>query len=452
MDYISNTPQERKEMLDEIGVEEVEELFTAVPEKVRFNREFDLPAGISELELLDLVKEKAKKNSTMSEKTSFLGAGAYDHFIPSIVDHMVSRSEFYTAYTPYQAELSQGTLEAIYEYQSMIAELTGMDIANASMLDAGSALAEAVLMASRITRRDNILISKGVHPSYRKVTKTYTEPKSIKLKNIELRKAKTPLENIKDNLNENTAAVVIQYPNFYGTIEDLKEIGKLLKEKKTLFIVAANPITLGMLEAPGNFGADIVVGEGQSLGNTINYGGPYLGYMAINNDRRHLRQLPGRLAGATEDKEGNKGFVLTLQTREQHIRREKAPSNICSNESLNALISAIYMSAMGKKGIKEVGYQSTQKAHYFADKINNLYGFEVVNKDNFFHEFWVKTPLKVSVIKEKFAEEGILAGVDLSRFSEEKGLLICVTEKRKKEEIDDYLKKLEVLADERTSH
>ncbi|MGM0436991.1 MAG: aminomethyl-transferring glycine dehydrogenase subunit GcvPA [Bacillota bacterium] len=452
MDYISNTPQERKNMLEEIGVEEVEELFTAVPEKVRFNKEFDLPAGISELELLNLVKEKAEKNSTIAENTSFLGAGAYDHFIPSIVDHMISRSEFYTAYTPYQAELSQGTLEAIYEYQSMIAELTGMDIANASMLDGGSALAEAVLMASRITRKENILISKGVHPSYREVTKTYTEPKSIKLKNIELKKAKTPLKNIKDNLDENTAAVVIQYPNFYGTIEDLKEIGELLKDKKTLFIVAANPITLGMLEAPGNLGADIVVGEGQSLGNTINYGGPYLGYMAIRNDRKHLRQLPGRLAGATEDKEGNKGFVLTLQTREQHIRREKAPSNICSNESLNALISAIYMSAMGKKGIKEVGYQSTQKAHYFADKINNLDGFEVVNKDNFFHEFWIKTPLKVSKIKEELSEEGILAGVDLNRFNEEEGLLICVTEKRTKEEIDEYLKKLEVLADERTSH
>ena len=452
MDYISNTPQERKKMLDEIGVENIEELFSAVPEKLRFNKEFNLAEGISELELLNLVKEKAGKNIPLTEKISFLGAGAYDHFIPSIIDHMVSRSEFYTAYTPYQAELSQGTLEAIYEYQSMIAELTGMDIANGSMLDGGSAIAEAVLMAYRITDNDEILISKGIHPSYREVIKTYTKPKSIDLKNIKLTNAKTSLKNIKDNLNENTGAVVIQYPNFYGTIEDLKEIGKLLEDKKTLFVVAANPITLGMLEAPGKFGADIVVGEGQSLGNSINYGGPYLGYMAIRNNRKHLRQLPGHLAGATEDKDGNKGFVLTLQTREQHIRREKAPSNICSNESLNALISAIYMSTMGKKGIKEVGYQSTQKAHYFAEKINNIDGFKVVNKNNFFHEFWVKSDLKISKIKERLYEEDILAGVNLERFGEEKGLLICVTEKRKKEEMDDFLHKLEVLADERTSY
>jgi len=452
MDYISNTPQERKQMLNKIGVENIEELFSAVPEEVSFNREFNLPSGISELELLDLVKEKADKNINLEEKTSFLGAGAYDHYIPSIVDHIVSRSEFYTAYTPYQAELSQGTLEAIYEYQSMIAELTGMDIANASMLDGGSALAEAVLMSARITRKNKVLVSKGVHPSYRKVTKTYTEPKSVNLKNVELNNSETDLETIKENLDDETAAVVIQYPNFYGTIEDLKEIGKLLEDKKALFIVAANPITLGMLEAPGEFGVDIVVGEGQSLGNTINYGGPYLGYMAIRDNRKHLRQLPGRLAGATEDKEGNKGFVLTLQTREQHIRREKAPSNICSNESLNALVSAIYMSTMGKKGIKEVGYQSTQKAHYFAEKIDNIDGFEVVNKNNFFHEFWVKSDLNIAKIKEELYKEDILAGVNLERFDEEEGLLICVTEKRKKEEMNEFVNKLEVLTDERTSH
>jgi len=452
MDYVSNTPQERKKMLDEIGVENIETLFSALPEKLRFNKELNLPSGISELELLDLVKKKAKKNNSLDEKTSFLGAGAYDHFIPSIIDHLVSRSEFYTAYTPYQAELSQGTLEAIYEYQSMIAELTGMEVANGSMLDGGSSLAEAVLMAARISRNNNIIMSKGVHPNYREITKTYTKAKSIDLNNIGLKNAKTSIENIKEKLNDDTAAVVIQYPNFYGTIEDLKEIGELLENKKALFIVVANPIALGILEAPGNLGADIVVGEGQSLGNSISYGGPYLGYMAINNNRKHLRQLPGHLAGATEDKDGNKGFVLTLQTREQHIRREKAPSNICSNESLNALISAIYMATMGKKGIREVGYQSTQKAHYFADKIDKIKGFEVVNKDNFFHEFWVKTPLEVSEIKKIMNKNGILAGIDLARFNEEKGLLICVTEKRKKEEIDKYLKELEVLADERTSY
>ena len=452
MDYISNTPQEQKEMLEEIGIKNIEDLFSAVPEEVKLEKELDLPSGLSELELMDLIKEKSKNNKTLSDKTSFLGAGAYDHYIPSIIDHIISRSEFYTAYTPYQAELSQGTLQSLYEYQSMICELTGMDIANASMLDGGSALAEAVLMASRITRKDEVLISKGVHPSYREVTKTYTEPQSINLNEINLNKSKTDLSYLKENLDDNVAAVVIQYPNFYGTIEDLKEIGKLLEDKKTLFIVTANPIALGLLEAPGNFGADIVVGEGQSLGNTINYGGPYLGYMAIKDNRRHLRQLPGRLAGATEDKDGQKGFVLTLQTREQHIRREKAPSNICSNESLNTLISAIYMSTMGKKGIKEVAYQSTQKAHYLAEKISELEGFEVVNKDNFFHEFWVKTPMPSTEIIEKLNSNEILAGVELNKFGEEEGLLVCVTEKRNKKEMDRYLNELEVLTNERTSN
>ena len=448
MDYISNTPQEQKIMLKEIGVENVEELFGAVPDEVKLDGELDLDSGLSELELLDYMNEKKSKNASLSEKTSFLGGGAYDHYIPSIIDHMISRSEFYTAYTPYQAELSQGTLQSLYEYQSMISELTGMDIANASMLDGGSALAEAVLMASRITSNDEVLMSKGVHPAYRDVTRTYTEPQSLNLTEINLENGKSNLNVIKDKLSDDTAAVVIQYPNFYGTVEDIKEIGEILKDKKSLFIVVANPIALGILEAPGNFGADIVVGEGQSLGNTINYGGPYLGYMAINDNRRHLRQLPGRLAGATEDVDGNKGFVLTLQTREQHIRREKAPSNICSNESLNTLISAIYMSTMGKKGIKEVAYQSMQKAHYLADEISKIKGFEIVNKDNFFHEFWLKTSINSNKLKDKLEEKNILAGIDISRFYEEKGLLVCVTEKRSREEIDKYVKQLEVLANE----
>lgn len=451
MDYISNTPQEQKKMMDKIGIDSIEDLFSVLPEKVRLKKKLDLPEGISEMELLNLVKKKADKNKPISDQISFMGAGAYDHYIPSIVDHIISRSEFYTAYTPYQAELSQGTLQALYEYQSMISKLTGMDIANASMLDGGSALAEAVLMAARITRNEKVLISKGVHPSYREVTETYTEPQSISLEDISLNRGITDYSQIKEKLDDETAAVVVQYPNFYGTVEELNEIANMIEEKEALFIVIANPLVLGVLEAPGSFGVDIVVGEGQSLGNTINYGGPYLGYMAIKDKRRHLRQLPGRLAGATTDEKGKKGFVLTLQTREQHIRREKSPSNICTNESLNTLVSAVYMSTMGKKGVEEVGYQSLQKAHYLADKISKLEGFEIVNKTNFFHEFWIKTPLIVSEIINYFKKENILAGIDLARFGEEKGLLVSVTEKRTKAEMDQYINHLEVLVDERIS-
>lgn len=448
MNYISNTPAERERMLKTIGIERIEDLFSAIPEAVVLDRPLNIPAGLSELELLKEVKKKAARNRSLEELVSFLGAGAYDHYIPSIIDHLISRSEFYTAYTPYQAELSQGTLQAIYEFQSMICELTGMEIANASLLDGGSATGEAVLMASRLTRKRKILISKGIHPAYREVAITYGRQQGLEFKEIGLAGTTTDLESLKGELDEETGAVVVQYPNFFGSLEDMKVIQELLSSRKnTLLIVIANPIALGILKPPSDFAADIVIGEGQSLGNSLSYGGPFLGYMATK--KRYSRQLPGRIAGATTDVEGKRGYVLTLQTREQHIRREKATSNICSNEALNALVATIYLATMGKEGIREVAEQSLKKAHYLAEGIDNLPGFTVINRDNFFHEFLITTPVAIAEVKQKLLEEGILAGLDISRFDyEREGLLICVTEKRTREELDRYLKALEVIAND----
>ena len=446
MDYVSNTTEEREYMLEEIGVEAVEEIFDSIPDEIKLNRELDVSEGLSEIELKRHMEDISEKNKSLKEYTSYLGAGAYDHYIPGIIDHLISRQEYYTAYTPYQAELSQGTLQVIYEYQSMISELTGMGIANASLLDGGSATAEAILMASRISRNKKVLMSSALHPAYREVSKTYGIPQKLDFVEIGLNGSTTDLEELEENLDNDVAAIVIQYPNFYGSIEDMKKIQKLKEEyKKVLLIVVANPIALGTLAPPSEFGADIVAGEGQSLGNTLYYGGPYLGYLACKNDRKFIRQSPGRIAGATVDAEGNRGYVLTLQTREQHIRRAKATSNICTNEALNAAISTIYMATMGKQGMKEVAEQSYKKAHYLAEMIDELDNFEVVNIDNFFHEFWVKTKLSVDKILSILKKENILGGVNLARFEEEEGLLLSVTEKRTKAELDQLVDLLEAI-------
>lgn len=448
MNYISNTRQEREEMLQTIGVKEIADLFAAIPSDVLLERSLAIPEGLSELELLKLVKDKAAINLSLEDVVSFLGGGTYDHYIPAIIDHLVSRSEFYTAYTPYQAELSQGTLQAIYEYQSMICELTGMEIANASLLDGGSATGEAILMAGRLTRKKKILLSMGIHPAYRQVARTYADSQGFEFVDLPLKETTTDLELLKGKLDDQTAALVVQYPNFFGSLEEMTVIQRLVAGcKKTILIVVANPVALGILKPPAEFAVDIVVGEGQVLGNSLTYGGPMLGYMATKKE--HSRQLPGRIAGATTDVEGKRGYVLTLQTREQHIRRDKATSNICTNEALNALIATIYMSAMGKVGIKEVAEQCLKKAHYLAEGIAKLPGFRVVNQNNFFHEFLVETPLPVARLKELLLEKGILPGLDISRFDyNRKGLLVCVTEKRTRKELDDYLKALEVIAND----
>ncbi|ACL71087.1 aminomethyl-transferring glycine dehydrogenase subunit GcvPA [Halothermothrix orenii] len=445
MDYISNTPSEKEAMLKKIGVENVEDLFKPIPDDVTFKRPFNIPPGLSELELKRMIKSKAARNISMEEQICFAGGGAYDHYIPAHIDHLISRSEFYTAYTPYQAELSQGVLQAMYEYQSMICELTGMEVANSSLLDGGSATGEAVLMASRISRKKKILMSRGINPVYREVARTYGRPRGLEFIDLGLNETVTDMEELEQKLDEDTGAVVLQYPNFFGSIEDLNVVKNLISaRKRTLLIIVVNPLTLGVLKPPAEFGADIVVGEGQVLGNPINYGGPYLGIMATR--KRYVRQMPGRIVGATTDSDGKRGYVLTLQTREQHIRRARATSNICTNEALNALTAAIYMATMGKKGIKEVGEQSFKKAHYMADRIDDMEGFEVVNKDNFFHEFVIKTPLPSAEIGERLKRKGILGGLDVSRWYSFDGFLVCTTEKRTREEIDGYLEALEVIS------
>ena len=449
MKYISNTPAEQKQMLQEIGVEEISDLFQAIPDNIKFDRSFNLPEALSELELRELVKEKAAKNLDLSNFDSYLGAGSYDHYIPAIIDHLILRSEFYTAYTPYQAELSQGTLQAMYEYQSMICELTGMGISNASLLDGASALGEAVIMARRHTRNSRVLLPKTLHPAYANVARTYGEPHGLDFVDLPLEGGQLKLKSLENELDEETAAVVVQYPNFFGSLEEMKKIAELLEDySKALLIVAANPIALGLLTPPGDFGADIVVGEGQPLGNTVNYGGPNLGYMAIKDDRRLLRQLPGRLVGKTEDVEGETGYVMTMQTREQHIRREKATSNICTNQALNALMGSIYMATMGKEGLQEVANQCYQKTRYLIARLTELEDVEVVNQDNHFNEFWLKVDrpgTSLEEIEQKMCERDILAGVNLAELTDQEGLLVCVTEKKTRQDLDNYVKSLEVV-------
>src|SRR6056297_38465 len=445
MDYISNTTAERNKMMKEIGIKAVEDLFKMIPKEVTADDELNIESGISELELMRKAKNFAKKNKSLDQQVSFLGAGAYDHYVPGIIDALISRSEFYTAYTPYQAELSQGTLEAIYEYQSMIYDLTGMGITNASMLDGASAAAEAVTMGATIPRRSKVLLPDTINPSYREVIKTYGSGAELEFIDLESKANIIEPELIKENIDQKTAVVVLQYPNFYGSIEKMEEISKIIKgNKNIIFVVIANPILLGVLKAPAEFDADIVVGEAQNLGSGLNYGGPNLGFMACKDNRKMMRQLPGRIVGKTKDIEGKEGFVLTLQTREQHIRREKATSNICTNEALNALMATIYLSTMGKTGLKEVGEQCYHKAHYLAKKIDKISGFEVANKDNFFHEFVVKTKEKSSQIIDKLLQKDILVGYDLKRIDED-GILVCVTEKRTKAEMDNLVENLEVL-------
>ncbi len=442
MPYIPNTDADRKKMLERIGVKNFEELIKNIPENLRFKGDFDLPDPISELEVLRVVQQKAQCNKSVSETISFLGGGAYDHFIPSVIGHIISRSEFYTAYTPYQAEVSQGTLQAIYEFQSMIAELMGMEVANASMYDGGSALAEAALMAIAEKRKNKIIVSRGVHPYYRQIIDTYCHGQQIEIQIVELENGITALDDLRARLDENTAAVIVEHPNFLGNLEEVEEISRLTHENKSLLITSNDPISLGILEPPGAYDADIATGEGQGLGNYLNFGGPYLGL--FTSKKQFIRRMPGRIAGATTDTQGRRGFVLTFQAREQHIRREKATSNICTNEALNALAATIYLTLMGKQGIQEVAELCLQNSHYLAEQIDALPGYELAFSAPFFKEFVVKTPVAPAEIIEKLGEKNVLAGIDLSQFDYglDNGLLIATTEKRNRDEMDMFVKML----------
>jgi glycine dehydrogenase subunit 1 len=434
MRYIPNSPDERRSMLEELGCQSIEELFDQIPVHLKLDRPLGIGPPLSEPQLLEYFRGLAAKNAT--DYISFLGAGAYSHFIPVVIDSIISRSEFFTCYTPYQPELSQGTLQYLFEFQTMICELTGMEVANASLYDGSTALAEAVLMASRITRRGHIAMADSVHPQYRQVVSTYTQNLGMQIDAIPYAgDGALALDSMR--ADRDTAAVVVQSPNFFGCIEDLSKIADAAHRVGALLIVVvAEPMSLGILKPPGHYGADIVVGEGQSFGVPPSFGGPYLGLFATLE--KYLRQVPGRLVSQTQDSKGRRGFVLTLSTREQHIRREKATSNICTNQGLCALMATVYLALMGRRGIQEVARQNLQKAHYAASRISSIEGFGLKFSAPFFNEFVVRVPRPAIEMTRRMLERKIIPGLALEPYYPEMrdSLLICVTETASREAID----------------
>jgi glycine dehydrogenase subunit 1 len=437
MSFIPNTDADRIAMLEAVGVGSVAELFHDVPADHRFPH-LDLPAPLSEQEVLWELDAMSRKNADCGAAPCFLGAGAYRHFIPSVVDFVISRSEFATAYTPYQPEISQGTLQAIFEYQSMIARLTGMEVSNASHYDGATSTAEAVIMALNVAQgqKRRILLSAGVHPQYRAVVRTYTQGMNLVVTGDDEDRSTEDLAGMCDS---STACVVVQNPDFFGRIippRSLAALAEKLHACGALLVAAVNPVSLGLLVPPGDSGVDVVVGEGQSLGNTLSFGGPYLGFFAFR--REHVRKSSGRIAGETVDRNGRRGYVFTLSTREQHIRREKATSNICTNQSLNALAAAAYLASLGPRGLQRVAELCWHKAHYAAQGIARLSGYEV-HTEEFFHEFVVRCPVPVDEINRRlFQRHGIIGGYDLSReFPDRKNeMLVCCTEMNSRVEID----------------
>jgi glycine dehydrogenase subunit 1 len=434
--YIPNSPEERQEMLRGLGLGSAEELFDSIPPDVLLKRPLDTPAALSEVELLELFEAMAAKNAA-ARRPSFLGAGAYSHYAPTIVDSLIQRSEFFTAYTPYQPEISQGTLQAIFEFQTLVCQLTGMDVANASMYDGSTAMAEAVLMAERVTRRPRVLVSAAVHPEYLGVTETYVAHAGIELGRLEVDEAsgRTALDPaaLKD-----VAAVVVQSPNFYGCVEDLSAFADGVHAAGALLVVVVTEAaSFGLLRSPGACGADIVVAEGQSFGVPASFGGPYVGLFATRE--KYARQIPGRLAGVAYDRQGRRGFVLTLATREQHIRREKATSNICTNEGLIALAATIYMTALGRRGLQEVAVQCAQKAAYARRRIAAVEGFALPYSAPVFNEFVVRAPSDAAALLRRLAEShNVTGGLALSRYYPERpdDFLVCVTETNRRADID----------------
>ncbi len=447
MNFIPNTDRDRQRMLEAIGVDSIEELFSDIPDKVRLKGKMDLPSGMSESQLFGHMQSLANRNTNMTDYISFLGAGAYDHYVPAVVGHVMNRSEFYTAYTPYQPEVSQAVLQSIYEFQTMICELTGMEVANASMYDGATAMAEAAMIACSNTKRNKILISRTVHPEYRQVLSTYATGADLELVEVELdaEKGTTDLARL-DEMLKDAACLLIQQPNFFGCLEDVDALAERTKANKALFVVAVDPISLGVLRAPSEYGADIVVGEGQPLGMPLSYGGPYLGFFAVTKPL--MRRIPGRVVGMTTDTKDQRGYVLTLQTREQHIRREKATSNICSNQALCALGATVYLSWLGKVGLQKLADLCLQKAAYAKDRITGLSGFEAAFGAPSFREFAIRCPVQPNSIIENLLEQKIIAGYDLGKdYPEFKDmLLMAFTEQRSREHIDQLVAGLEGLA------
>jgi len=442
MRYTQFTDEQVRLALGTIGVQSVEDLFSTIPSSLRQKHPLKIPAGVSEPELLSDVQALASRNRSTAELASFLGGGAYDHFVPTIVDALAAQTEFLTAYTPYQAEASQGMLQLFYEFQSMICELTGMEVANASLYEGASAAVEAVLMARAITGRAPVIVSEGVHPDTLRVLRTYTESQDIDIHTVAAGEGVVDEIALAKQLSDQTAAVVIQSPNFYGCVECLDQLIPKIHATGALAIVATDPIAGGVLKPPGSFDADIVVGDGQPLGIPLQYGGPYLGLLACRE--KYIRRMPGRIVGVTTDVEGRRGFCLVLQTREQHIKRERATSNICTNQGLLAIRASIYMAAMGKRGIGEVASQCFDKAHYAAERIAALKGYDMRFRSPFFKEFVIKTSRGVKNVLSKCHEHGILGGVPMARFEERLAdcFMVAVTERRTKEEIDRLIEAL----------
>ena len=447
MRYIPNSPAERAEMLRTVGLNAPEELFSSIPADLLLRAPLNAPAALSEPELLSYFESLAAKNAAAS-RPSFLGAGAYAHYAPTVIDALIQRSEFFTAYTPYQPEVSQGTLQVIFEFQTLVCQLTGMEVANASMYDGSTSVAEAVLMAERVTRRSKVIVSPALHPEYLHVAETYVTHAGIELAQAGFDE-QTGLTNldVAAQLDDKTAAVVIQSPNFFGCVEDLQALAERAhKVGALLVVVVTESMSLGLLRSPGACGADIVVAEGQSFGVPLSFGGPYVGLFATRE--KYARQIPGRLVGVAYDKEGRRGFVLTLATREQHIRREKATSNICTNEGLIALAATIYMETLGRKGLQEVAMQCAQKAAYAARQIAALDGFTLPYSAPRFNEFVVRAPVAAEeLLRRLAAEHNITGGLALARYSPERAndLLVCVTEMNTRAEIDALVEGLKEL-------
>lgn len=450
--FTPHTPQEIEEMLQAVGVDSVEDLFEKVPEKHRFP-ELDLPEPLTEMEIAQELKEISSANASVDDFISFLGAGAYNHYIPAAVDMILRRGEFYTAYTPYQPEISQGTLQAIFEFQSLMTEISGMDVSNASHYDGATAAAEAANLAYHFFRgkRKKVLVSRSVNPQYRDTVRTYVQGlEDVQVLGDEQSAENAlSLSNLIEKIDNNTAVVMVQYPDFFGHINDYTKLVEAAHEFGALVTFIFNPTAMGMLKPPGAFNADIAVGDGQPLGIPLSFGGPYLGIFTIND--RFVRKLAGRLVGETEDEEGQRAYVLTLTAREQHIRREKSTSNICTNQGLMALAATLYLSLLGKKGFKQVANLCYQKAHYAAEQIAKLDGYELAfTEAPFFHEFVIKTPKPVNEINFHLQNHWILGGYDLSQdYPElENHMLVAVTEKISKLDIDDFVAALQEVAND----
>jgi len=436
MPYTPHTKDDVKRMLAQIGIKEESELFDYIPQSLRA-KSFDLKEGLSEFEVYEDFKEMASKNDT--SKVCFLGGGYYDHIIPSAVDALSSRSEFYTAYTPYQAEASQGTLQALYEYQSLVCELTNLEVTNASMYDGGSAMAEAALMAIRITKRDKIVVDSGVNPIYKKILKTYLAYHDIEVIFMETVSDKVDTKTLTSLIDDSVAAYIFQNPNFFGSLEDYSEIVKSLHEVKALAIMSAYPIALGVIKTPGELDADIYCGDGQSLGNYLGFGGPSFGILATK--QKYVRNLPGRIVGLTNDRNDKRAYVLTLQAREQHIRRAKATSNICSNQNLMTLRATIFMSLLGKDGFAKLALQNYNNANYLKTQLAELSAVKIFNQNATFNEFVIELPITCDEFLDRMSEKGFFAGLKLDHLYEnfENRVLVSVTEKRTKAQMDSFV-------------